>query len=70
MMEALIGLQRADGGWRPYWAEASSPVYTVLALKVLILTGMVEASDVGDVQSCSQPRCGDLPPSRQREPDR
>jgi len=41
MMEALIEIQREDGGWRPFWSEESSPVYTILAVKVLILSGML-----------------------------
>jgi hypothetical protein len=39
MMEALVGIQREDGGWHPFFAEESSPVYTLLALKALILSG-------------------------------
>ena len=46
MMEALADIQREDGGWRPFWAEKSSPVYTVLALKVLTLSGMLEREDL------------------------
>ena len=41
MMKALIDIQREDGGWRPFWAKESDPVYTVLAIKVLILSGML-----------------------------
>jgi hypothetical protein len=41
MMEALIDIQCQDGGWRPFWAEESSPSYTVLAIKVLVLSGML-----------------------------
>jgi hypothetical protein len=40
-MEALIDLQREDGGWRPFWAEESDPVYTLLAIKGLVLAGML-----------------------------
>jgi hypothetical protein len=42
MMEALIDIQRADGGWRPFFAEESSPVYTALAVRVLILSGVLD----------------------------
>ena len=42
IMEALIDIQHEDGGWRPFWSEESSPVYTALAVKVLILSGMLE----------------------------
>ena len=41
MMEALIDLRRQDGGWRPFFARESSPVYTYLAVKVLTLSKML-----------------------------
>lgn len=46
MMEALIDIQRDDGGWRPFWTGESSPVYTALALKVLILSGMLAREEL------------------------
>jgi squalene cyclase len=46
MMEALIEIQREDGGWRPFWSEESSPVYTALAVKVLVLSGMLARDDL------------------------
>ncbi len=46
MMEALIEIQREDGGWRPFWSEESSPVYTALAAKVLVLSGMLARDDL------------------------
>lgn len=46
MMEILVDIQREDGGWRPFWAEESSPVYTVLAIKVLVLSGMLVREDL------------------------
>ena len=46
MMEALIQAQREDGGWRPFWSEESSPVYTALAVKVLVLSGMLARGDL------------------------
>jgi len=46
MMEALIEIQREDGGWRPFWSEESSPVYTALAVKVLVLSGMLAREDL------------------------
>jgi hypothetical protein len=42
MMEALVDIQREDGGWRPFFAEGSSPVYTALAVKALVLSGMLD----------------------------
>ncbi len=50
MMRMLIAVQGEDGGWTPFWAEESSPVYTALAVKVLILTGALEPTGLaGDV---------------------
>lgn len=49
MMKALIDIQREDGGWRPFFAEESSPVYTLLAVKVLILSGMLVREALEDV---------------------
>ena len=46
MMEALVDIQREDGGWRPFWAEESFPVYTLLAVKVLVLSGMLARKDM------------------------
>jgi len=46
MMEALIDIQRDDGGWRPFWSDESSPLYTLLAVKVLILSGMLVREDL------------------------
>jgi hypothetical protein len=46
MMEALINIQMEDGGWRPFFAEESSPLYTALAVRVLVLTGMLEGEDL------------------------
>jgi hypothetical protein len=46
MMEMLIAVQGEDGGWTPFWAEESSPVYTALAVKVLILTGALDPAEL------------------------
>jgi len=52
MMEALIDIQREDGGWRPFWSEKSSPVYTALAVKVLVLSGVLAREDLAlDVEA-------------------
>ena len=45
-MQALIDIQREDGGWRPFWAEQSSLVYTALAVKVSVLSGMLTHRDL------------------------
>jgi len=46
MMETLVGIQREDGGWRPFWTQESSPLYTVLAIKVLALSGALAKEDL------------------------
>jgi len=46
MMEALIAVQGEDGGWRPFFADETSPLYTFLAVKVLVLTGMLAREDL------------------------
>jgi hypothetical protein len=48
VMEALMGIQQKDGGWRPFWAEGSSPSYTMLAVKVLVLSGMLKKEVLRD----------------------
>lgn len=45
MMEALVAIQREDGGWRPFTAQESSPLYTALAVKALVLTGALPRED-------------------------
>lgn len=46
MMEALLDSQQEDGGWRPFWTEESSPIYTALAVKTLILSGVLAQADL------------------------
>ncbi|MFQ6090915.1 MAG: hypothetical protein ACE5LD_05700, partial [Candidatus Bipolaricaulia bacterium] len=46
MMEALIDIQVEDGGWRPFFAEEGSPVYTAIAVKALVLSGMLAREDL------------------------
>jgi hypothetical protein len=41
MMQALLQIQQLDGGWRPFFSSETSPVYTLLAVKVLVLSGML-----------------------------
>ena len=50
MMSALISLQGSDGGWQPFWAAGSSPQYTALAVKTLVLTGAVEPESLPDMR--------------------
>jgi hypothetical protein len=46
MMEALIDIQGVDGGWCPFFARESSPLYTALAVRVLVLSGMLGREDL------------------------
>jgi hypothetical protein len=46
IMEILLKLQNVDGGWRPFWAKSSCPIYTVIALKVLVLSEMLNGDDL------------------------
>ena len=46
MMEALVDIQQEDGGWRPFWTEESSPIYTCLAVKTLVLSRMFARKDL------------------------
>jgi hypothetical protein len=48
MMDALIGLQREDGGWTPFFAEGSSPRYTCLAVEALVLSGMIDRAGLAE----------------------
>lgn len=48
-MAKLVEIQREDGGWRPFYAEESSPLYTVLAVKVLVLGGAIPRQDLMDL---------------------
>ncbi len=46
IVEAIVDSQLEDGGWRPFWADRSDPVYTVLTLKLLVLVGALEVEDL------------------------
>lgn len=48
ILEALLGIQRADGGWQPFWAEESSPLYTLLAVEVLVLGGLLSREELSE----------------------
>jgi hypothetical protein len=49
ILEALVGIQREDGGWRPFWEEQSSPLHTVLAIEVLVLSSAIAPEDLRDM---------------------
>jgi hypothetical protein len=46
MMETLIDIQGKDGGWRPFFAQESSPLYTALAVRVLVLSRMLAPEEL------------------------
>jgi hypothetical protein len=46
IMEVLVEIQDQDGGWRPFFLEESSPLYTVLAVKVLVQGGAIPREDL------------------------
>jgi hypothetical protein len=46
IMQSLLDLQRQDGGWQPFFSQESSPVYTLLAVKALILSKMLPREDL------------------------
>jgi hypothetical protein len=46
IMESLINLQIVDGGWIPFWSKISSPIYTLIALKVLIFSGVLNKDEM------------------------
>jgi hypothetical protein len=49
ILEVLVEIQGQDGGWRPFFLEASSPLYTVLAVEVLVLSGAIPREDLLDL---------------------
>jgi hypothetical protein len=42
----ILANQRPDGGWYPFFDDAGAPVYTVLAVKALILSGALPREDL------------------------
>ena len=49
ILEVLVEIQSQDGGWRPFFLEESSPLYTMLAVKVLILSRAIPRDDLIDL---------------------
>jgi len=39
IVDAIITIQREDGGFRPFWSRKSDPLYTVIVLKIFLWTG-------------------------------
>jgi hypothetical protein len=42
ILEAIIEIQREDGGFRPFWSRRSDPLYTAIVLKILLWTGAMK----------------------------
>lgn len=39
IVDAIVDIQRRDGGWRPFWLEESDPAYTAHTLRALVWVG-------------------------------
>ena len=39
IVEAIIAIQREDGGFRPFWSKKSDPLYTGIVLKIFFWVG-------------------------------
>lgn len=42
IVDAVVDIQRRDGGWRPFWLEESDPSYTAYTLRALVWVGALE----------------------------
>ena len=51
IIEAIITIQREDGGFRPFWSKKSDPLYTGLVLKIFLWVG---AMGKGKIKSMIQ----------------
>jgi hypothetical protein len=46
ILEAIIEIQREDGGFRPFWSRRSDPLYTGTVLKILLWTGAMKKGQI------------------------
>jgi len=46
IVEEIINIQNLDGGWNPFWQNESDPIYTVLAVKLLILLDLIDKDEI------------------------
>jgi hypothetical protein len=46
ILEAIMEIQREDGGFRPFWSRRSDPLYTGIVLKILLWTGAMKKGQV------------------------
>jgi hypothetical protein len=49
IVDAIVDIQRRDGGWRPFWGEESDPTYTLYALRALVWVGAMERSELAEM---------------------
>lgn len=49
IVEAVLDIQRRDGGWRPYWEEESDPACTAHALQALVWVGALEREHLAEM---------------------
>jgi len=49
IVEAVVDIQRRDGGWRPFWMEESDPFYTCYTLRALVWVGALERADLAEM---------------------
>ncbi|MHA1398246.1 MAG: hypothetical protein ACTSSF_11200, partial [Candidatus Heimdallarchaeaceae archaeon] len=46
IVKEIIEIQNEDGGWNPFWKEESDPIYTVLAVKLLLLLKVLDIKEI------------------------
>ncbi|MHA1827357.1 MAG: prenyltransferase/squalene oxidase repeat-containing protein [Candidatus Heimdallarchaeaceae archaeon] len=46
IVKEIIEIQNEDGGWNPFWKEESDPIYTVLAVKMLVLLKVLNIKEI------------------------
>jgi len=49
ILQAIIEIQREDGGFRPYWSEESDPLYAGLVLRIFLWVGGIKEKEVKSV---------------------
>jgi hypothetical protein len=46
ILDGIIEIQREDGGFRPYWSKQSDPLYTAIALRILLWVGAMKQKEI------------------------
>lgn len=49
IVEAVVDIQRRDGGWRPFWMEESDPGHTVRTVRALVWVGALEREELSEM---------------------